>query len=657
MIKPRIRMIIPIWGTTYIERWLDLCFATLRAEGNISYLNENSDFELAILTMKEDVAFFRTDPRFNAVTEGIRIRFVVMDEFFPVHGKTPYGVPLTLAYAKGIQDMGEAAIGAYVILLNADVVVSAGSLKSVLDRIEQGYDIVAVTGIRTEDGDVRKWLQDRVDKERWILSVAPREMMEAANENLHSTITSRTLNDATPIDCNYFHQMYWRISEDCIATRSFLIHPLCFRIDRPIGKVLCPVDYGFITELCPSGRICVLDDSDDFMVLELQAINSEGYQLRLAKTGETADQRLARLATEIGAHAATWTTSAHRRFAKHTVFFHSKDLPDDVAERVAPFEAFVDGILDGLPPPVSHIKHFQWLPAVYYYRQDMIRGGGDPNIALLDDPRNDMPPHAVPLQADTPPDEATTSSEVPSEQIGTAVNWANRLRRALPPRLLNATRIVVRQLRSWRHDLHLSPHRNRLAKMVMSRVEASGGDLEVVFIDHINNHVKSPPVGARIIDLGNAREGKGSKDFSVAIPPQPDGRCSEAAVIYAPAGILASWNQLAHDAKAILASHKQLVLVLIHPDYVPIAVSGHSYILSILQSCFPCRRYGVTIDRYLPPEKPAGLKSTVALLARTVVHSLGGNRQPFPPEPDDDTRDLFSALVISAKQRPSTGQG
>ena len=35
--KPRVRMITPVWGASYIDRWLDLCFASLRRD--VSQLN------------------------------------------------------------------------------------------------------------------------------------------------------------------------------------------------------------------------------------------------------------------------------------------------------------------------------------------------------------------------------------------------------------------------------------------------------------------------------------------------------------------------------------------------------------------------------------------------------------------------------------------
>src|SRR4051812_38475577 len=93
---PRVRMMVPVWGTDYIERWLDLGFASLRSEGNIPYLNENCDLEIVMITKAADADRLRTDPRFNARMAGIRVDFVSLDEFLPPKGKVAYGVPLTL---------------------------------------------------------------------------------------------------------------------------------------------------------------------------------------------------------------------------------------------------------------------------------------------------------------------------------------------------------------------------------------------------------------------------------------------------------------------------------------------------------------------------------------------------------------------------------
>lgn len=387
-VKPRVRMITPVWGADYIDRWLKLCFAALRSDGNIPYLNEHCDFELAIVTKTADAAAMQADPEFNRIMAGIRLRFISLDEFLPATGRTPYGIPLTLAYAKGILDLGPAGIGSYVMLMNADCVVASGSLRGVVARIQQGYDIIASTSIRSNDGNARRAVQSCLDERTGILSVAPREMMKIANASLHSTVSGRIVNSLGPIDSTYYHQIFWRISDDCLAMRGFLLQPLCFRVNRLMEKVICPVDYGFLTEICPGGRFCVLTDSDDYLMLELQERDSESHWLRIAPKEPSLERRLARLATEIASQVGTWTTAEQRRSATKTILYHEGDLPADIANRVAPFDAFVDRILASLPPAVSHIGHFQWLPAVRFYRDDMAKGGSGGVITLLEDPRN-----------------------------------------------------------------------------------------------------------------------------------------------------------------------------------------------------------------------------------------------------------------------------
>lgn len=387
-VKPRVRMITPVWGSYYIDRWLDLCFAALRSEGNIPYLNAHCDFELAVVTKAADAAAMQADSKFNKIMAGVRVRFVALDEFLPLRGTTSYGVPLTLAYAKAILDLGEEAIGTYVILMNADCVVASGSLRSVVTRIRAGYDIITATSIRAIDGRPRAVLEEHIDAESGILSIAPRAMMRLANAHLHSTVTGRIINDDGPIDSTYYHQIFWRISDDCLAMRGFLLQPLCFRIQRLSPKVICPVDYGCLTEFCPDGRFCVLNDSDDYLMMELQERDSEAHWLRVAPSGNL-EERLARLGGEIAAHAATWTTAEHRRAAAQTIYYHEGNLPAWLGLRSSRFDTFVDSILAAMPPPVSHTRHFQWLPAVRIYREEMIRGGSDAAIALLDDPRNE----------------------------------------------------------------------------------------------------------------------------------------------------------------------------------------------------------------------------------------------------------------------------
>ena len=632
---PRIRMIIPIWGSEYIQRWLDLTFAALRSEGNILYLNKNSEFELAILTMAADISYMRGDARFIKLTEGIRVRFIAMDEFFPKQGKTSYGLPLTLAYAKGILDLGESAVGCYVIIFNADVVVSSGSFKSVLHRIHEGYTAIGAPGLRAIDGHARTALYERVDKKTNTLSISSRELMELANENLHGTVGSRIINEIVPIDTFYFHQLYWRISDDCIASRCFLLHPLCFQIELVANKVLCPVDYGFITEMCPNARFCVLHDSDEFMALELQAQDSEGHLLKLANKGETLEQRLLRLSDEITDQVATWTTAEHRRNAKSTIYFHTKDLPIDISQRVAPFELFVDTVLKRLPYPVSHIGHYQWLPAVKNYRKDMSKERGNTQISFLEDSRN-LSPIVGGFPMDVVP-RAERHSPEPflSKQL------------LLP----ESVRYFVQKILICISVVRKFMHRNKLNALIKKHLLESNASLEVIYLDNIRGHVKKPNLSAKVIHHLNSSILDGGFIFSGELLQhflKFDG--SEAVLIYAPAGILSVWNRLNEDIERFSFYRRQVILVLIQQDFGLLNIAAHSYMLSILLSSFPSRKYDLTIDVY--PSSGGKISCMFRALFRLFVNLI--NSKPSNSLELDPPPEYFSALVVSAKQRTFT---
>src|SRR5204863_8147371 len=126
------------------------------------------------------------------------------------------------------------------------------------------------------------------------------QLITLVNAHLHNTYRPLTDTNAKFIDTTYSHIIYCRVSPDFLAAHYFLLMPLCFRVDRQVTKVLSPIDYGFIAEICPDGRFTVLNDSDDMLMLELQERGSQAYLLRIAPPARTKEERLTRLEGEIG---------------------------------------------------------------------------------------------------------------------------------------------------------------------------------------------------------------------------------------------------------------------------------------------------------------------------------------------------------------------
>jgi hypothetical protein len=194
--------------------------------------------------------------------------------------------------------------------------------------------------------------------------------------------------------------VFWKISPECLAARYFLLMPFCFQLRRQVDFVTCPVDYGFIEQVCPGGRYTVLADSDEFLMVELQDRDSEAYLLEPADSSSRGEGALEQKLSRIAANAGTWSTFEHRRAAAHTLLFHSQDLPADIEDRVSEFAGHMSRVLTALPPPTPVQRHFHWLGALHDYRAAMVGHGLGAYPTLLLHEANRIVVDLVELPAD-----------------------------------------------------------------------------------------------------------------------------------------------------------------------------------------------------------------------------------------------------------------
>ena len=367
-------MLIPLWGARYYDQWFSLAGPSLLAPGNIPHLNEHAEFELVFLCKSRDHKLFQTNPMLRQLSAQIHVKTITIDEFFPQQQSVSYSVPLTLAFAKGIHDLGLSGLGTFIIEMNADFVLSAGSLAAVLERIDRGYHIISAPSLRVVEHEARP-LFERHLREHGNDSFSARAMMAIAEGHLHQTVRGRTINRDQLVEAWYYHIVYWRLTSTCLAARSFLLQPLCFQVRRQAKAVVCSHDYGFLQEYCPGGRYTAIGDSDELLMIELQARDSEAELLEPAPHFASSSDALENRISKIIANSAEWSTAEHRRAFSYPLLFHSADLPGDVGERLGEFDWQMARVAESLPPPASAICHFQWLAGLHVYRAAMSEDG------------------------------------------------------------------------------------------------------------------------------------------------------------------------------------------------------------------------------------------------------------------------------------------
>jgi hypothetical protein len=152
--------------------------------------------------------------------------------------------------------------------------------------------------------------------------------------------------------CN---RVFWRAGAGTLVARFYLRHMLCIRPETDRFDVGSSCDYSFIPEMCPSGRVVAIADSDDYCVVELQPRLHENDFI---VPGRLTPKRLA-------GYLSDWTTADHRRNAHTAVVFHADDVSRDVPGVVADSDAYIRRVETSLPAaPQPARGHPYWHAAL-----------------------------------------------------------------------------------------------------------------------------------------------------------------------------------------------------------------------------------------------------------------------------------------------------
>ncbi|MGQ0812729.1 MAG: hypothetical protein ACT4OO_16095 [Nitrospiraceae bacterium] len=346
--KPKVKFLTVTWGERYIEEFARVSLPSFLASGNLPFLAQSTDLEVLIMTSEKSPRTFRREPAFEALEAICRVRFIFIDDLITTGN---YGVTLTLAYARGIRDSGSQQTNTYFVFMNSDFVLADGSLRTLAAKIAEGHSCIMAPSLRACSETVLPLLIKSVDRGTKRLAIPAREMVQLAFDNLHPTVIGKAVTQDF-VSCTTHNQIYWQVDPTTLIARYHLVFMLAIKPERPMPPVNSYCDYGFVPELVPSGRFIVLDDSDDFFMLELQAAHQEKQYLYCGRSS----------INEIARELSGWTTREHRRFAQFDLVFHSDDLPSNLEaarKQAADFMSELHRLTTN--PPLSHVGHFYWV--------------------------------------------------------------------------------------------------------------------------------------------------------------------------------------------------------------------------------------------------------------------------------------------------------
>jgi hypothetical protein len=346
----RVKLLLPVWGPRHLDRFLTASLPSLLWPGNLPALADTLPCEFVVMTGSDDAETLAAHPNWHRLERICPVRVVVVDDLI---SDAAYAVTVTLAYAQAIRAVGPAMRDTGFIFLAADFLVADGSLATVLARWRNGADGVLAGNFQVaEEAIGRSWPDGRIEERS---PMAPRQLVRWSLDHLHPD-TTRVIVNGGYRRTESANRLFWRVDRDTLLGRFYLLHMIGIRPEVPEFAIGAACDYSFIPELCPSNRVEILTDSDEYFVAEMQ---SDADSVRKETGAATLDPR------HIARALSRWTTAWHRENARHMILYHAAGTPERLAEIGAEAEAAIDAIGRRLSTsPQSHRDHPYWIGGI-----------------------------------------------------------------------------------------------------------------------------------------------------------------------------------------------------------------------------------------------------------------------------------------------------
>ena len=354
-----VRLLLPVWGQRYLRRFFEFSLPTLIAPGTVPALAAALPCTFVFLTSAQDAELIAEHPGYRHLGTICRTEIVPIDDL--ITGDN-HSTTITLAYERAMRAAPSITETCFLFLIS-DYLVADGALRHALARIAAGASGVLAGNFQVTEEDAAPELHATFGGRDVALSLAPRALVAWAMRHLHPVTAANTVD--FPLSHSlHSNRLFWRVDADTLIGRFYLMHMIAIRPETDDFVIGASCDYAFIPELCPSGNVAVLTDSDDYLVVELQPRAHERAFLRIGPHDVAA----------LAASLSEWTTARHRANARHTVLFHAAAPPPAlpaVAQEAERFIASVEARLSARPQP--HRDHPYWLGAIAAHRLAVAR--------------------------------------------------------------------------------------------------------------------------------------------------------------------------------------------------------------------------------------------------------------------------------------------
>lgn len=281
---PALHFVVPVWGESYVDVFLNYCLPAQLSPGNIQALGEGGH-RYQIYTSHADHERLQASPAYQALQRAIPVSVEFIDaRLSPASGRPEdkYSVKSD-CYRDAL--VRAAAVRAAVVTLNADILLADGFVRSVLDLLSQGKRVIEVPGPRGLRDPIGKALLARFrSADGPAISIQPVELSALWLQHLHPQLAMHYVEGP---EGGSFHpsHLYWLVGDEGVIIRGFHLYPIVTDPQDRAVRISTSIDDDLVANLRLSPDLVYLaQDSREMFCCELSP--PEHYVGQMANRGD-----------------------------------------------------------------------------------------------------------------------------------------------------------------------------------------------------------------------------------------------------------------------------------------------------------------------------------------------------------------------------------
>lgn len=336
-IDSKFHFIMAVWGTSYVEVFLNVVLPTQLSDGNLGAVPfEGTRYK--IYTTQGDERTIRESPAYQALASRLTVDFISIDPLLKsaewaktTDAQEQYFLPMQTVHRMAIEEAGRDP-AVCLVFLAPDCVFADGTFRFIVEAAGAGKRAVLTHSLRVDLRAFREALEREVTLQAGtVRKVPPRKLVDLILRYPHPVVAGLTwkgsVRQHTPT------HMLFPAGKSALISRGIHLHPVMV---RPNGSPVLPahfIDYDYIDRLrIAPGEIAVATDSDQAIGCEMSL--REQHLIYIDQAPEWTTRR-------IGHYIANIAPRFHRMCLGYTVFLHADGSVEGARQAEAEAEAVV----------------------------------------------------------------------------------------------------------------------------------------------------------------------------------------------------------------------------------------------------------------------------------------------------------------------------